>query len=30
MFLVAVFGLVFVTAYVIPWMFFRDAYRAVD
>jgi hypothetical protein len=30
MYVIGIFGLLFVTAYVIPWMFMPGAYRAVD
>src|SRR3954468_817946 len=30
MYVIAIFGLLFVTAYVIPWMFISGAYRARD
>lgn len=29
MYVIGVFGLLFVTAYVIPWMFFPNTYRSV-
>ena len=30
MFIIGVFGLLFVTAYVIPWVFLRNTYRAEE